>query len=243
MASNISVIKERFKWLPSAVIGMLEYYRYPHLEEDWNKPFNGQERRKEIFWNILQSCGPAAIIETGAYRGRTTEYMASTSQLPVYTVEADDRNYGYVKARFRGTNVSVARGDSRSFLRGLVATDGFPSRVFFYLDAHWDRDLPLAEELSIIFDTCSDAVVMIDDFCVPGDPHYYFDDYGSGKVLTADYIAPLVARFGLSLFYPSAPSSEETGKRRGCVVLARQIEIVAKLEALKCLRRWIGEVG
>jgi hypothetical protein len=87
---------------------------------------------------------------------------------------------------------------------------------FIYLDAHWEEDLPLREELEIIREAWDRAIVMIDDFAVPGDPGYGYDDYGSGKALEQDYLPPMP---GWSLCYPAVPSAEETGERRGCSVL------------------------
>jgi hypothetical protein len=61
---------------------------------------------------------------------------------------------------------------------------------------------------------------MIDDFAVPGDPQYGFDDYGPGKVLRMEYLLQF-ANAGLSYFFPSLPADRETGKQRGCVVVCR----------------------
>jgi hypothetical protein len=55
----------------------------------------------------------------------------------------------------------------------------------------------------------------VDDFQVPGDHGYGYDNYGVGKALTREYIVPLVSQFELSEFYPRTPSSVETGGRRG----------------------------
>lgn len=59
---------------------------------------------------------------------------------------------------------------------------------------------------------------MIDDFQVPGDEGYSYDDYGPGKRLCLDYLQPL-SQFKLTAFFPTLPSREETGGKRGCVVL------------------------
>ncbi len=64
-------------------------------------------------------------------------------------------------------------------------------------------------------------MVVIDDFRVPDDEGYRFDDYGPGKALTWDYVGPIAERYGATAAYPATPSAEETGARRGCVVLAR----------------------
>jgi hypothetical protein len=55
--------------------------------------------------------------------------------------------------------------------------------VFFHLDAHWEGDLPLQEEIEIILGRFPNFLIMIDDFRVPGDSGYGFDDYGRGKML------------------------------------------------------------
>jgi hypothetical protein len=55
--------------------------------------------------------------------------------------------------------------------------------LFFYFDAYSNEDLPLAEEIDIIFGRSPHAVVMIDDFEVTDDPGFAYDDYGPGKAL------------------------------------------------------------
>ena len=183
---------------------------------------------------------PAAIIETGTFRGTTTEYMAETG-LPLYSVEGLARNYGFSRARlWRKRNVHLYHGDSREVLRRLFAgklRNLGDHTVFAYLDAHWNADLPLREELEIIFDHCPAAVVMIDDFQVPDDPGYQYDDYGSGKSLSPVYIEPVLSAYDLEAYYPAIRSSEETGAKRGCVVLGNEYIPGSSLRELPLLRR------
>jgi hypothetical protein len=115
--------------------------------------------------------------------------------------------------------------------------------LFFYLDAHWNEDLPLADEIDIIFGRSSNAVVMIDDFEVPGDPGFDYDDYGPGKALNAEYIAPLAEKHGLAIFYPSVPSREETGRRRGCTVLCKSAFLGRALQHIPLLRQAIDNTS
>src|SRR5581483_11607057 len=105
-----------------------------------------------------------------------------------------------------------------SFLREYLPRFAGDGPALFYLDAHWDKqDLPLLEELRLIFERSPRAVVLIDDFEVWDDPGYSFDDYGAGRRLTLDYLAPLAA-FAPRCFFPLGAAGE-TGGRRGCVVL------------------------
>ena len=142
--------------------------------------------------------------------------------------------------------MTLLRGDSRQALRKLF--DGplrslRVSTIFFYLDAHWNADLPLAEELEIIFSRCPAAIVAIDDFKVPFDAGYGYDDYGPDKALTADYVTQTMHQHGLCAFYPSTPAIEETGARRGCVVLVKGGMHDAKLTALSLLRTAVCRGG
>jgi hypothetical protein len=207
--------------LAPMLLGILDYYRFPEVRDSWGGPLNGQQRRQEIVAALLNRLGIDTVVETGTFRGTSTEYFASLCGGRVFTIEADDRLYGYSKMRllFR-RGVTIFHGDSRSVLRSL-ATDRQLSgkRVLFYLDAHWGEDLPLADELDLVFRQWPKAVVMIDDFQVPDDPGYKYDDYGPGKALTLGYIQPLIEQYGLSVFFPAASSTEETGAKRGCVLL------------------------
>ena len=183
---------------------------------------NGQRWRCIMFAELVHKAAPRAIVETGTYLGTTTEWLAAF-QLPVFTCEANPDNYGFAKARLRASpNDRVVQADSRAFLEQLLDTPVAAGPNLFYLDAHWDADLPLAEELEIIFGRARDSVVVIDDFEVPGDPGYGFDDWGTDKVLNAAYISGALERFNLHAYYPTTSSACETGALRGCVVLAHR---------------------
>ena len=187
--------------------------------------FNGQNGRKHIFADIVAVAPISAIVETGTYRGTTTAFFAETG-LPVFSIEGVPRNYGFARAHLaRYQNVHLFLCDSRVQLSELLHGNLSSIRnevIFFYLDAHWNPDLPLAEELDIIFQNCPQAIVMLDDFEVPNDTGYGFDDYGPSKALTFGYINNTVRRFDLVVFYPNMPSIEETGMKRGSVILTTQ---------------------
>jgi predicted O-methyltransferase YrrM len=201
--------------LPPATAARIDLLR-PSLRRSWGGPLNGQDRRRALVRSIARCVDVDVVIETGTYRGTSTEFFSAVFGVPVETVEANPRFYEYSRHRLaHEPSVSVSLGDSREFLRRIAARQS-DKTPFIYLDAHWEADLPLREELEIIRAGWTQGVVMIDDFAVPADPGYGFDDYGPGKSLTQDY---LPAMPGWSLFYPTAPSAEETGKKRGCGVL------------------------
>jgi hypothetical protein len=208
------------------LLGYCDYYRFPEKKNAWGGPLNNQKCRQNIFREIAMRFKPVAIIETGTYVGTTTEFFADTG-LPVYSIESDARHYGYAAVRLRKRrNVELHLGDSREglthVLNGPLSAQK-TSPFFVYLDAHWNEsDLPLFEELNIIFSSCPKAIVMIDDFQVPFDPGYAYDDYGPDKSLTLNYIAPVVQTYRLCTYFPAVSAKDETGAKRGCVALASE---------------------
>ena len=199
-------------------------------------PLNGQRCRQELLRDVLARVAFRAVVETGTYRGTTADFLRRVSGLPVHTVEANLHLFYAARRRFRqGSGVVVAAGDSRAFLRRLARDPAFPrERVLFYLDAHWGDDLPLAEELVIVAAGWRDWLVVIDDFQVPDDPGYGFDDYGPGKRLSTDLLPPEVRT--MALFAPAAPSHAESGSRRGCVLIAPPGPVAHAVAALEGVR-------
>lgn len=222
--------------LSDKAMGMLDYYRLSSLDDRFGGPFNGQTIRQKIFIKLTESIRFSAIVETGTCYGTTTDYMQRLTRLRVYTVEMSPRPYGYAKIRFMfNARVKVYLGDSRCFLKRLVEEEVIHNKqVFFYLDAHWDSDLPLKEEVNTIFENWPDSVVMIDDFCVPGDNGYGYDNYGDGQSLNIKYLSDNID-IGLAAFFPTIKSNDETGARRGCVILAKNQALILALSKMDLL--------
>lgn len=224
-------------------VGEWEYRHGSAWRRHWGaRPFNGQEARQRMLVEICQSVTFVAVVETGTYRGATTEFLHRVTRAPLHSFEADPRHHGFARARLRGlAEVRLYRGDSRAGLERLAADGALPpGPVLFYLDAHGLDDLPLAAEIEIAFRRWPEAVVMIDDFAVPDDPGYSFDDYGEGRALTLAYLDANGVR-PPGVWLPRCAAADETGARRGCVVLARAPEMIRRLDAVPALRRWAGE--
>lgn len=226
------------KLLGEKNVGYWDYFLKPELKESWEGPFNGQRCRQRIFSDLMTRVAFKAIVETGTFRGTTTEFLA-TFGLQVYTVEANARFYAYSTLRlFRHRhNIHRYQGDSPTFLRGLAYNEHFPtSKVFFYLDAHGGEHLPLREEIEVIFTNWNGIVVMVDDFQVPG-TDYGYDDYGPGEVLNMSYLEP-IQYLQLHAFFPAAEAKQETGAKRGCVVLCRDEALKNTLSEIDTLTPW-----
>ena len=183
--------------------------------EGFSEPFNGQAARREAILRLAAEFKPDAWIETGTFLGHTTRFLAEQGP-PVYTVEIDPAWFRLAKRSLRRhSNLTMICGDSVEGLRLLLDREDF-SRPFFYLDAHWFERLPLAEEVSLILAGWEEAIIVIDDFLVPGQPGYGYDIL-AGVPLSSELLElPADA----ALAYPTIPAVEETGARRGTGYIA-----------------------
>lgn len=185
-------------------------------------PLNSQAKRRECLEKLLAYFAPQAIVETGTYLGTSTLFFAANapSSCPVHTVELDDFYYRFAKKRFerKGVDINIHKMSSEAFLEG---TRFDVERLFCYLDAHWYKYLPIREEIRALSDY-PQVVIGIDDFEVPGEPSWGFDDYRRNGVLTWRYIADAARDF--TVFYPAYSPEEDNGARRGFCVLAKGAE-------------------
>jgi hypothetical protein len=224
--------------MPPRLAARVDYLRPELRMPAWgNGPLNGQIRRQQAVRRLVAAVPFDEVVETGTFRGASTEFLAALTGIPVYTAENSVRFFEFARRRLGGwPAVRVELTDSRTMLLRLSERrDVGEKTTLFYLDAHWHRDLPLREEVTIVARAWPRAVILIDDFRVPGDPGYGFDDYGPGKRLEASYLS-MEELSGWGFFYPSAPSETETGARRGYIALVSP-ELVPAVSAISELRR------
>lgn len=191
----------------------------PHSWGD--APFNGQKSRVLFFQELMKHVKFDAIVETGTFRASTTLFFNDVSGLDVYSCELSDRYFEFALERVAGREgIHLFRKDSREFLLELSRDENLKRKaIFFYLDAHWNADLPLADELKIIFQNFETPLIMIDDFEVPARPEFEFDDYGENAILSLDVLEPIMDPKTV-LYYPNWSSETESGPKRGFVILA-----------------------
>lgn len=193
--------------------------------------FNGQIHRQTAVAYLLSDLKIEGIIETGTCNGETAGYLEEISGSGVFTIEVDSNWHSVACERLKETRIAketgsspsfAAFGDSRTVLKEAFTDVAKNWRTLFYLDAHWGAELPLAEEIDIIAGGWKEFVIVIDDFRVPDDAGYGFDDYGGTKVIGPELIADVVKKHDLAVFYPATHSSVETGAKRGTAYLCRR---------------------
>lgn len=174
------------------------------------EPFNGQSFRRKIVDRLIHDFQPDVLLETGTFLGRTTQYLAEKRR-PVFTCEIHPGFFRLARRSLRKhPHVTILFGDSVEGLR-WVASEGSFNRPFIYLDAHWEAQLPLADEVELITSSWRDVAIVIDDFLVPGHPGYAYDIYRGIPLAIEMLSLPAGCRVG----YPALPPRNETGARRG----------------------------
>ena len=199
---------------------------------------NCQSARLALARQIISGCAIKRVIETGTFVGTTTEFFAQFG-IPVISAESNAEYAKHARARLTNwKNVDLRIGDSVAVLED-IRREAIDRTVptLFYLDAHWSNRLPLREEAELAIGHFASSILMIDDFAVPDDPGYGFDDYGPGRRLDMEYLLNSKLH-NLSIYFPSTPSFQEDGARRGCVVVTANPTLGAILDDIVLLRRW-----
>ena len=178
-----------------------------------NLPFNGQKIRTKMVNNIIEKFSPELIIETGTYFGNTLEHFLSYG-VPVYSIEINSEFYFVAKSRFIDNhNLYLYNSDSVSELKKIKKES---QRAFVYLDAHWYKELPLDEELRIL-EKYREVVIVIDDFQVPENSLWKFDNYDKTQLDIQNVSIP----DSFKLYFPNYDPIDDGGFMTGCLVLAK----------------------
>jgi hypothetical protein len=134
------------------------------------------------------------------------------------------------------SSISLYNLDSREFLKLLsTSPEIIQNECFIYLDAHWGKDLPLREEISIIASRWEKFIIMIDDFKVPDDDGYKHDRYVTLKYIDMPF---LFSHHKLCAFFPTLSSNDEPAGATGCVILAKENELASPLNEMSSIKRY-----
>ncbi len=120
---------------------------------------------RKLIEELIESLQPTAFVETGTYRGYSTEFVASRfPKLPIYTTEIVEDRYQLTKKQLnRYSNITAELGNSDAVVRKWVAERKPGALPLYFLDAHWETYWPLREELRCITGAGGKAVIVIDD--------------------------------------------------------------------------------
>ena len=117
----LNIVKIGFRSLPDSTQANLDYlFRKNRLVDSWGGPLNGQMQRQLIVNNILDKIEFKRIVETGTFRGVTTQYFAKQFDGEILSIETVRRFYLFASKVLRNyTNVSLFHGNSVHYLIDL----------------------------------------------------------------------------------------------------------------------------
>ncbi len=139
--------------------------------------FNGHVVYQQYVKKLLLDLGIDRCIETGTFQGWTTAFFAEIVK-NVCTIEINSTYYLEAQKNLEGyNNVQQSFGSSPAILTDLLPEIPSTEKILFFLDAHWNQYWPLYDELTVIGrDIGRRAIILIDDFMVPG-KNYAYDHY------------------------------------------------------------------
>lgn len=224
-----STLEHRIKLLESLHYDPASLLNLSKLDLSKGAPLglNGQLSKKYIFDDLFNFYNFDFLIETGTYTGLTTKYFAHNyPKLKIFTIELDRYSFLAACSRLKDfKNVFAFHGSSVEHLPRIIKKNSIqlPEKTnLWYLDAHWNDYCPLQDEVRLIMSLESKNIIVIDDFNVPLDEGYSYDIYTSkNKRLILDYNL-ISNHIGDSsyIYWPTLPSSNDTGSKRGTVVIS-----------------------
>lgn len=139
---------------------------------------------------LIQQFNIDTIVETGTYKGWSTNILAQTKK-KVITIEVNEELYNHAK-KFNSEheNVTFYLGSSQKVIDDVIESQS-SSKILFFLDAHWGEYWPLLDELKVIHKkNINSPIIIIHDFFVPdenGKAKFGYDKYGD-RILNYEYV-------------------------------------------------------
>jgi hypothetical protein len=171
---------------------------------------DGDMTAYEEFKRLILNRNIKTVVETGTFKGDTTEVLATLSN-NVYTVEIDNELYEKACSRFKeNKNIKLFNMPTSIFLDQNLSSIKQP--IFLFLDAHsferkWDEygntdsiNEPLIDELIIIANKKIKPIIAIHDFSVPV---YYCNGRNKGYTYESieKYLINIYGNDGYKYYY------------------------------------------
>lgn len=159
-----------FRLINTRLIAIIQYFIS-------KEGFHGDKVLQNFVKKIFSSFPITSFIETGTFLGNSTRYVADLRpKMPVLSCEVKKDFFMISEKRLKKyKNVKLYFGSSPNFLREVLNSKDLGGLPCFFLDAHWYDYWPLEDEIEIITSFCDKAIIIIDDFEIPGKPEFNFN--------------------------------------------------------------------
>jgi hypothetical protein len=158
----------RHDLLPDFVLRRKLCSELQNWEHDRRGPFP-HLLKHEILRRFADEYGLRVLVETGTYYGTTIDALKLDFSR-IYSIELDSNFYLRAKRHFRNCpHIVLLHGNSATYLPGVVSQLMEPA--LFWLDAHYSGgltaraaiDTPIVQELTAVFSSPRNNVILIDD--------------------------------------------------------------------------------
>ena len=196
----ISWLKNRFMTKDSAI------KQVRPVSPFFDVGFHGDEYLLKLANHL--AANTKAFIETGANVGSTLAYVARVHpSLRCLSCEPDSSAHeAAMKNAGKYPNVFLLHGTSQEFISYLDKNEEwvFAEACMFWLDAHgYGFEWPLKKELEFITQKFKTGYILIDDFKVPGQERFGYDQYQE-QICSYDYIKGVLnPAKTYQLYYPT----------------------------------------
>ena len=204
--------------------------------------FNRQCIRAYILWRISLYFRCTSFVETGTNYGNTTGFVQRAFQIRAFSCEINFLKYFISKMFLVWANgVTLFHSSSPDFLEKINCHDSLGDNPMFYLDAHWGEYMPLPDELTVIAKQYERAIVVIDDFFVPSEPRFGYDECPGLRIDTGVVIDALKLYCeNFQIYLPNYDPSFElvnTATGMAIVFMGEQKEVPAEMFPFNLLAR------
>lgn len=169
----MSFLKQLLSYMPVSVQDAYLKQRYDRQLSKWEaqkKPVPVPHIVKQKTINLYQNkYNVGVLFETGTYLGDMV-WAQRKNFKTIYSIELSEALYEKAKKRFENfPHIHIKQGDSGKVLHTLV--DKMSEKAIFFLDGHYsggitakgDKECPIYEELSAIFQSGQEHILLIDD--------------------------------------------------------------------------------
>lgn len=159
----------------------------------------------ENFLTLAKKHNCKTFYETGTWHGKTALSVSKHID-NVITVEVNKNFHKIAATTLQGVeNVTLILESSPKAMENTLENN--QKGLIFFLDAHWQENWPLLDELRVIAEKNIKPVIMIHDFFVPdenGNARFGYDTY-KGQPLNLSYVQSALENIygvdGFSYFY------------------------------------------
>jgi hypothetical protein len=156
----------------------------PHPGE----PFADDQLLRQEVERLITQYGIQSAVETGTFQGATTKVLTELVS-EVHSIEIEPAFFEAASSRLHNIrNVQLHYGSSLNVLPHLLPHVRHPT--LYYLDAHWDGNYPLLEEIKIIASHDPQPIIVMHDMHNPNLPELYAEPQPNGSSYCYEWVRP-----------------------------------------------------